>query len=78
MLALRARVAIAEADYDRAIDQLRMIYRLAENVGSESLLVCGLIGIANVSIANQQVIELIAAKNSPSSLSIPKRCRARL
>jgi hypothetical protein len=66
ILALRARVAIAEGDYDRAIDQLRMNYRLAQNVGSEPLLVCGLVGIAEASIANQQVIELIGAKDSPN------------
>jgi hypothetical protein len=66
VLALRARVAIAEGDYDRAIDQLRMNYRLGQHVGSQPLLVCGLVGIAEASIANQQVIELMGAKDSPN------------
>ncbi len=66
VLALRTRVAIAEGDYDRALEQLRMNYRLAQNVGSEPLLVCGLIGIAEAGMGHQQVIELIGAKDSPN------------
>ncbi len=66
VLALRARVAIAEGDYDRAIDQLRMNYRLARNVGRVPFLICGLIGIAEANLGHQQVIELLAAKDSPN------------
>lgn len=66
LLALRSRVAVAEGDYDHALDQLRMIYRLAQNVGSEPLLVCGLIGIAQAGIGHDQVVELIGAKDSPN------------
>ncbi len=66
ILSLRARVAIADGDYDRALAQLRMNYRLAENVGSEPLLICGLIGLAEAGIANDGVIEFIGAKDSPN------------
>ena len=66
ILALRARVALAEGDYDRALEQLRMNYRLAQNVGSEPLLVCALVGIAEASIGQQQVIDMIGAPHSPN------------
>ena len=66
ILALRARVAIAEGDYDQALDQLRMNYRMAQNIGSEPLLVCGLIGIAEAAMGNEQVIELMGARGSPN------------
>jgi hypothetical protein len=66
ILAMQTRLAIADGNYDRALEYLRMIYRLAQNIGSERLLVCGLIGIADASIANQALIELIAAKDSPN------------
>lgn len=66
ILALRTRVAIAEGDYDRALEQLRMNYRLAENVGRAPLLVCSLVGLAEAFISDQQVLELMAAKDSPN------------
>jgi hypothetical protein len=66
VLALRARVAIADGDYQRAIDELRMNYRLAENVGSERLLVCSLIGLAETAIGHGVTLELMAAENSPN------------
>ena len=66
ILALRARVALAEGDYDRALEQLRMNYRLAQNVGSEPLLVCALVGIAEASIGQEQVIDMIGAPHSPN------------
>ncbi|MCA9151413.1 MAG: hypothetical protein KDA92_19005 [Planctomycetales bacterium] len=66
MLMLRARVAIAEGDYQRAIDELRMNNRLAENVASEPLLICTLIGIAERSMGQMVTLELMAADNSPN------------
>ncbi|MCA9186888.1 MAG: hypothetical protein R3E01_27405 [Pirellulaceae bacterium] len=65
-LSLRTRVAIADGDFDKALDHLRMNFRLAVNVGQEPLLICGLIGIAEASIAQQQIIEWIAAEDSPN------------
>ena len=66
MLMLRTRLAIADGDYDRAIDHLRMNYRLGQNVASDPILVCGLVGIATASLSNFELPELIAAKNSPN------------
>lgn len=66
VLALRARVAIAEGDYQRAIDELRMNFRLAENVAQERILVCVLIGLAETAIGQGVTLELMAADNSPN------------
>jgi hypothetical protein len=66
MLMLRTRLAIADGDYERAIDHLRMNYRLGRNVASDPILVSGLVGIAEAALGNNELPELIAAKNSPN------------
>jgi hypothetical protein len=66
MLAVRARLAIAERRYDDAISALRMNYRLASGASTEPILVCGLVGIAIAGIGNFATTELIAAPNSPN------------
>jgi hypothetical protein len=66
MLMLRTRLAVADGDFDRAIEHLRMNYRLGVNVGSDPILVCGLVGIAIAGVGNHEMPELIAAKNSPN------------
>lgn len=65
-LMLRTRVAIADGDVQKAIDHLRMNYRLAENVAKGSFLISGLVGIAQANMSNACVIELIARKESPN------------
>ena len=66
MLALRTRLAIAEARYDDALDGLRMNYRMARDVAKEPLLVCGLVGMAEADQSNSLLIELAAAERAPS------------
>lgn len=66
MLAMRTRLAIAERRYDDAIETMRMNYRLARDFGSGPLLICGLVGIAEASITNNTVVEMIAAPDSPN------------
>lgn len=66
MLALRTRVAIADGKYDEAIDCIRMNYRLGVNTARSPFLVSVLVGIAEAGMANQGVIELIAARDSPN------------
>jgi hypothetical protein len=65
-LILRARVAVADGDYARAIDHLRMTYQLARNTAEAPFLISGLVGIAETNMANAEAIELIAAKGSPN------------
>ncbi|WP_145056713.1 hypothetical protein [Adhaeretor mobilis] len=66
VLSLRTRLAMAERDYQRAIDELRMNYRLGRDVAKEPLLICDLVGIAICSTGNHSLIELIAQPNSPN------------
>ena len=66
MLAMRTRLDIAERRYGEAIATMRMNYRVARDFGSGPFIVCGLIGIAEASITNGTMIELIAAPDSPN------------
>ena len=59
-------MAIADRQYDEAIDLLRMNYRLGENVAQSPLLVCSLIGLAICGTANVELAELVAAPDSPN------------
>jgi hypothetical protein len=63
---LQARVAVADGNYDRAIELLKMNYQMGRNVASDPILVSGLVGIAECGIGNHQLLELIAAKDSPN------------
>lgn len=65
-LMLRARVALADGDFEKAITQLRMTYRLGQHVATDPILVCGLVGIAEAGLANGELIELIATSGSPN------------
>ncbi len=65
-LCLRTRFAIAEHRYEDAIDGLRMNYRLGHDVGQDLFLVSALVGIAIEGLANNNVIDLIAASDSPN------------
>ena len=65
-LMLRARVAVADGDYERAITEIRMAYQLARHTAQAPFLVSCLVGVAEASMANGEAIELIAAKDSPN------------
>jgi hypothetical protein len=43
-----------------------MNYRLARNIGQEPIVVCGLVGLAEAGVASGNVIDLIAAPDSPN------------
>ena len=66
VLALQTRVAIAEKRFDRAAELIRMNYQLGRNVGKVKFLVATLVGIAEVSITNDTLIEMIAAPDCPN------------
>ena len=65
-LMLRARVAVADGDYERAITELRMAYQLARHTAQAPFLISCLVGVAEANLANAEAIELIAAKDSPN------------
>ena len=65
-LLLRNRLAVIEGRYDDSVDHLRMTYQLGQNVGKLRFLVANLVGIAEVRMANQGMVHLMAAKDSPN------------
>ena len=65
-LALITKLAILDSRFDDAVDLMRMNYRLAENVGQETLVVASLIGLAQVGITNGNMIDFIAAADAPN------------
>jgi len=66
VLMLQARLAMATGDIDKAIDLLRINYRLARDIAKEPILVCDLVGIAIASLGNWSVIELISQPGAPN------------
>ncbi len=66
MLALCARLAIAEHRYEDAVEIMQQQYRLGRDVTKLPFLVCGLIGIAIDGMSNQTLLELIANPDSPN------------
>lgn len=66
VLVLRTRHAIAEGRFDDAIAEMRMNYQLGQNVANIKFLVCSLVGVAEVGMANGCMIDLISAKGSPN------------
>jgi hypothetical protein len=65
-LALLSRMAILDQNNEDAIDYIRMNYQLGQDVSKQRFLVCSLVGMAEVGIANKSVIELISASGSPN------------
>jgi hypothetical protein len=63
---LQTRVAVADRNYDRAVELLRMNYQMGVNVARDPILVSGLVGIAECNMGNHELLELIAAKDSPN------------
>lgn len=66
VLNLRTRNFVAQKDFQQAIDQIRMNYRLGECSGKMKFLVSSLVGIAEVGITNGSVVDFIAAEDSPN------------
>jgi hypothetical protein len=65
-VSLQTRVAIADRNYDQALDLMRMNYRLGQDVAVEPILVCSLVGVAICGVSNNNAIDLIAAPDSPN------------
>lgn len=66
MVALHTRLAIAERRYADAIDWMRVNYRMGHDTAQVPFLVCGLVGIAQMGITDNNVLDLIAAPGSPN------------
>ncbi len=65
-LTLQFRLAIIEKRYDDAVELLRMTYKLGQDVNEMGFLVSGLVGIAEVGMANNGVLHLISSEDAPN------------
>ena len=66
MLALRARLEIAERRFDDALFTMQMCYQMGRDTGKPRFLVTGLIGMAQARVMNGQLLALIEAPGSPN------------
>ncbi|MCA9246121.1 MAG: hypothetical protein KDA42_03370 [Planctomycetales bacterium] len=64
--ALRARLAIADGDFDQAMHALQTGYALARHAAEQPFLVSGLVGIAIAEQMHQQVLAMTEAPGSPN------------
>jgi hypothetical protein len=65
-LCVRARLAIAEGQYNVALHELQINYKMARDMAIEPLLVNALVGVAEASMGHRAVIDLIGAPDSPN------------
>ncbi|MEM8944696.1 MAG: hypothetical protein AAGD11_05880 [Planctomycetota bacterium] len=65
-LAYVSRLAIIDRRIEDAIEYIRMNYQLGQDFGKQRFLVSNLVGMAEVGLANQSVIELIGTRDSPN------------
>ena len=66
LVALQARLSIAEKKYDEAITTLQTGYALARHVAEQPFLVSGLVGIAIGAMMNQQAAAIAGAADAPN------------
>lgn len=66
VLVLRNRLAVMEGRYEDALKQLRICYKLGQDVNELGFLVSSLIGVSEISMAAEGTLHLIAADNSPN------------
>ncbi len=66
LTALKARLAIAEGDFDQAFASLQIGFALARHVADQSTLIGGLVGIAIGTMMADQLEALIQAPDAPN------------
>jgi hypothetical protein len=66
LVALRARMQIAEKKYDEALASLRTGYGLARHVAEQPPVVCALVGLTLVETMNVQLQEMLTQPDAPN------------
>lgn len=66
ILAVKARLEIAEGKYEQAVRTLSTGYAMGRHLAEGSTLIHDLVGIAIISLMNEQVQELIQSDDSPN------------
>ena len=66
LIALRARLQMAERDYTKAVASLQVGYGIARHFADEPLLISSLVGMMIVRMMDEQVLTLIQQPNAPN------------
>lgn len=66
LVALRARLEIAEGRYTEAIGTLQTGYALARHAAEQQLLISGLVGISIANVMNEQLAALMQSPQAPN------------
>ena len=66
LLSMRARLEIAEGNYEDAIKTLQTGYALARDIAKQPFIICDLVGIAIAKIMNDQLATLIGSPGAPN------------
>lgn len=66
LLVLKARLEITEGDYDQAVRTFQTTYAMARHVSEPPIIICDLIGVAIVSMINDQVAAFVRAPDAPN------------
>ena len=66
VLAVKARLEMAEGKLDEALETLRQGYQLGRDVGQPPLLITGLVGTAIMATMNNRLVELLDQPGAPN------------
>lgn len=66
ILVLKARLEIANGEYEKAIATSQMAFRLGRDAGKSESFIAYLVGVAIHAVAREPLLDLIAAPNSPN------------
>jgi hypothetical protein len=66
VLCARARLELADDRPDKALRTLASVYQLAQRTGEEPCLICGLVGIAIATIANNTLEQVLTHPKTPN------------
>ncbi|QDU42594.1 hypothetical protein Mal52_10570 [Symmachiella dynata] len=66
LLVLKSRLEIATSDYEQAVRTFQTTYAMARHVSQPPIIICDLIGVAIVSMINDQVAAFVRAPDAPN------------
>jgi len=66
LFVLKSRLEIATRDYEQAVRTFQTTYAMARHVSEPPIIICDLVGVAIVSMINEQVATFVRAPDAPN------------